>query len=218
MVGSLSPAERTVVAILRALRQLGQGSRGKVIILDEPTAALPRGEAARLLELLKVMARNGTAVLYISHHMHEVLSVCDQVSVLRNGRIVGTKDCRATTESEIVEMMLGYELEDFYPDKHESANETVRLEVRSLTHGLVSNLAFKVHQGEIVGVTGLAGMGQDDVPYLLAGGGRVLRIKCSWTEALSTALLSPRISEVCTWCLGTVFAMRCGSAVPLQRT
>ena len=88
MVGSLSPAERTVVAILRALRQLGQGSRGKVIILDEPTAALPRGEAARLLELLKVMARNGTAVLYISHHMHEVLSVCDRVSVLRNGRIV----------------------------------------------------------------------------------------------------------------------------------
>ena len=170
MVGSLSPAERTVVAILRALRQLGQGSRGKVIILDEPTAALPRGEAARLLELLKVMARNGTAVLYISHHMHEVLSVCDQVSVLRNGRIVGTKDCRATTESEIVEMMLGYELEEFYPEKHESANEMVRLEVRTLTHGMVSNLAFKVHQGEIVGVTGLAGMGQDDVPYLLAGG------------------------------------------------
>lgn len=170
MISSLSPAERTVVAILRALRQLGEGSRGKVIVLDEPTAALPRGEAARLIELLKAMARSGTAVLYISHHMHEVLSVCDRVSVLRNGRIVGTKDCRATTESEIVEMMLGYELAEFYPEKQESANEKVRLEVRALTHGMVSNLALKVHQGEIVGVTGLAGMGQDDIPYLLAGG------------------------------------------------
>jgi ribose transport system ATP-binding protein len=170
MVGELSPAERSVVAILRALRQLGEGTRGNVIILDEPTAALPKGESIRLLELLRTMARNGIAVLYISHHMKEVLSVCDRISVLRSGRLVATRDSATSTEAEIVELMLGYELGEFYPDKPASSNEVVRLDVRNLSHGSVSNLSFEAHRGEIVGITGLAGMGQDDVPYLLAGG------------------------------------------------
>jgi len=171
LVGELSPAEQAIVAILRALRQLGEGSRGNVIVLDEPTAALPRAESIRLLDLLRTMASNGTAVLYISHHMNEVLSVCDRVSVLRSGRIVTTRDTSTSTESEIVEQMLGYKLSEFYSDTPPSSREVVRLEVRDLDHGPVSDLSFRVHRGEIVGFTGLAGMGQDDVPYLLAGGG-----------------------------------------------
>ena len=170
LVSELSPAERSVVAILRALRQLGEGSSGNVIVLDEPTAALPRDESIRLLELLRTMARNGTAVLYISHRLHEVLKVCDRISVLRSGNLVATRDAADTTESEIVELMLGYELGAFYPEKHVSRNEAVRLEVRNLTHGAVSDVSFSAHEGEIVGITGLAGMGQDDIPYLIAGG------------------------------------------------
>jgi len=170
LVGELSPAERSVVAILRALRQLGDGSQGKLIVLDEPTASLSRGESVRLLELLRIMASNGTAVLYISHHMDEVLSVCDRISVLRSGRLVTTRDAANSSESEIVELMLGYKLDDFYPEVHPSPNEVVRLEVRDLNHGVISGLSFRAHKGEIVGVTGLAGMGQDDIPYLLAGG------------------------------------------------
>jgi ribose transport system ATP-binding protein len=170
LVGELSPAEQSVVAILRALRQLGQGSRGKVIILDEPTAALPRGESIRLLELLRTMARNGTAILYISHHLNEVLSVCGRISVLRSGRLVATRDAAESSESEIVELMLGYELDQFYPDKPPSSNREVRLDVRQLTHGPISDLSFQAYKGEIVGITGLHGMGQDEVPYLLAGG------------------------------------------------
>ncbi|OZG26311.1 sugar ABC transporter ATP-binding protein [Williamsia sp. 1138] len=170
LVGTLSPAERTVVAILRALRQLGDGDQRKVIILDEPTAALPRGESLRLLELLRTMAGNGTAVLYISHHMNEVLSVCDRISVLRNGKIVATRESSSASEAEIVELMLGYEIGEFYPDKPESSDKVVRLDVNRMTHGPVSELSFQARQGEIVGITGLTGMGQDDVPYLLAGG------------------------------------------------
>ena len=169
-VGDLSPAERSVVAVLRGLRQLGDGDRGNVIVLDEPTAALPRSESSRLLELLRTMADNGTAVLYIGHRMHEVMGLCDRISVLRSGKIVATRNAAESTESEIVALMLGYELGAFYPEKHISANDAVRLEVAGLSHGLVSGLSFSAHQGEIMGVTGLAGMGQDDVPYLIAGG------------------------------------------------
>jgi ribose transport system ATP-binding protein len=169
-VSELSPAERSVVAILRALRQLGEGSRGNVIVLDEPTAALPRGESIRLLELLRTMARNGTAVLYVSHRMNEVLSVCDRISVLRSGSLVRTLDAAQTNESQLTQLMLGYEIEEFYPEKHVSTNEAVRLEVRNLTHGAVSDVSFSANVAEIVGITGLAGMGQDDLPYLIAGG------------------------------------------------
>jgi ribose transport system ATP-binding protein len=170
LVSALSPAERSVVAILRALRQLGEGSTGNVIVLDEPTAALPRGESMRLLELLRTMARNGTAVLYVSHRMNEVLSVCDRISVLRSGSLVATRDAAQSNESEITHLMLGYELGEFYPEKHVSTNEAVRLEVRNLTHGAIAEVSFNANVGEIVGITGLAGMGQDDLPYLIAGG------------------------------------------------
>jgi ribose transport system ATP-binding protein len=170
LVSGLSPAERSVVAILRALRQLGEGSTGNVIVLDEPTAALPRGESMRLLELLRTMARNGTAVLYVSHRMNEVLSVCDRISVLRSGSLVATRDAAQSNESEITHLMLGYELGEFYPEKHVSTNDAVRLEVRNLTHGAIAEVSFNANVGEIVGITGLAGMGQDDLPYLIAGG------------------------------------------------
>jgi ribose transport system ATP-binding protein len=170
LVSSLSPAERSVVAILRALRQLGGGSRGHVIVLDEPTAALPRSESIKLLELLRTMAENGTAVLYISHRMHEVLGVCDRISVLRSGQLVATRDAAESTEAEIVELMLGYELGEFYPEKHVGRNDAVALDVTGLSHGNITDLTFRAHRGEILGVTGLAGMGQDDIPYLVAGG------------------------------------------------
>ena len=169
-VSELTPAERSVVAILRALRQVGEGRSGHVIVLDEPTAALPRDESIRLLELLRTMARNGIAVLYISHRMHEVLNVCDRISILRSGHLVGTRDAAGSTESEIVRLMLGYELGAFYPEKHLSTNTAIRLEVRNLTHGAVSHVSFTAHKGEILGITGLAGMGHDDIPYLIAGG------------------------------------------------
>ena len=170
LVSELSPAERSVVAILRALRQFGEGSHGNLIVLDEPTAALPRGESLRLLELLRRMACNGTAVLYVSHRMHEVLNVCSRISILRNGYLVATQEATQTNEAEIAYLMLGYELGEFYPEKHVRTNDADRLVVRHLSNSAVSDVSFNANVGEIVGITGLAGMGQDDIPYLIAGG------------------------------------------------
>jgi ribose transport system ATP-binding protein len=102
--------------------------------------------------------------------MHEVLNVCDRISVLRNGYLVAERDAAQSSESEIAHLMLGYELGEFYPEKHVSTNEAVRLDVRNLCGGAVSDVSFTANVGEIVGVTGLAGMGQDDIPQLIAGG------------------------------------------------
>ena len=173
MVGSLSPAERAVVGILRAMRQM-RSSRGSghVLVLDEPTAALPRSESQRLLTLVRGLARSGAAVLFISHRMGEVLDVCDRITVLRSGHRITTVDAAAVTEREVVTHMLGYELEEFYPEKHDSAESTVGITVRELSGGTIDDISFSVARGEILGITGLAGMGQDELPYLIVGGSR----------------------------------------------
>jgi ribose transport system ATP-binding protein len=169
-VGQLSPAERSVVAILRGLRSARHQSGDQVLILDEPTAALPRSESQKLLGTIRAMAEQGFGVVFISHRMQEVLDVCDRVSVLRSGKLVGTREARRSDEHEIVRLMLGYDLGDYYPDKHYSADKTLVVSIDGLTSDSLSDLKLEARAGEILGITGLAGMGQDDLPYLIAGG------------------------------------------------
>jgi ribose transport system ATP-binding protein len=171
-VGTLTPAERSVVSILRALRLLRKRRSGQVIILDEPTAALPYAESERLLSILRNVAASGTAVLFISHRLHEVLDVCDRISVLRSGKLVGTVLASDTTDSKLVNIMLGYELGSFYPDRNVIPRRAAALKVDSLSGGSISDVSFEVGRGEMVGITGLAGMGQDEIPYLMFGHSR----------------------------------------------
>ena len=172
-VGQLAPAERSIVKILRALRQLRhQENRGSILILDEPTAALSRSESDRLLSTIKTVARAGTAVLFISHHLKEVIALCDRISVLRSGELVKTMPNANVNERELVNLMLGYDLDEFYPHKVPVRSGECALAVDDLSGGAIEALSFQVVKGEVLGVTGLAGMGQDDIPYLLAGGQR----------------------------------------------
>jgi ribose transport system ATP-binding protein len=196
-VGSLAPAERSIVAILRALRMLGKKHGGQLIILDEPTAALPHSESVRLLSILRNLAAAGTSVLFISHRLQEVLGTCHRVSVLRSGRLVGTVEASETTDSEIASMMLGYDLGEFYPERKPPEQKDEVLCVKSLSGTKVSGISFGVGRGEIVGMTGLVGMGHDDVPYLIngylrAGAGTVevngAVIKSSVTESLRSGI------------------------------
>jgi ribose transport system ATP-binding protein len=169
LVGTLAPAQRSLVAILRALRSLRDHEQHHVLILDEPTAALPRTESERLLAIIRSLAESGTAVLFISHRLKEVRAVCDRVSVLRSGRLVGTVDAASTSQSELVKLMLGYDIGAFYPDVHEPVSDRKVLTVEHLSGATVQDVSFSVGQGEILGVTGLAGMGQDEIPYLVNG-------------------------------------------------
>src|SRR6202022_680691 len=91
------------------------------------------------------------------------------VSVLRNGRLIDTIPTATTSESNLIEMMLGYDLGAFYPDRHESTNARDVIAVRNLSGGSISDVSFSAREGEIVGFTGLAGMGQDEIPYLIVG-------------------------------------------------
>lgn len=168
-VGSLSPAERSIVAIIRALRQLRRHDARQLLVLDEPTAALPEAESRRLLAIIRAVAASGAAVLFISHHVNEILDVCQRITVLRSGKLVRTLSTQGTSEAEVVRYMLGYDLEEFYPEKKFSAVERSVLQVSGLSGGPITDVSFSVRQGEILGVSGLAGMGQDTLPYLIYG-------------------------------------------------
>jgi ribose transport system ATP-binding protein len=171
LVGELSPAERSIIAIVRALREIRRHRGGpNLLILDEPTAALPRSESSRLLSIIRGLTQAGSAVLFIGHRMGEVLDVCGRISVLRNGTLVATLNAADTSEQEVVHHMLGFDLGEFYPPKAPVTSEETRFEVTSLSGGPLEDVTFGVREGEILGITGLAGMGQDVLPYYLAGG------------------------------------------------
>ena len=206
IVGTLGPAERSMVAILRALRLLREhqathaGRDKQMLILDEPTAALTQEESQRLLSLIRGLAERGTAVLFIGHRLQEVLAVCDRISVLRSGSLVQTVEAAQTNESDLVRLMLGYELGAFYPERHTPDRTREVLTVEGLTATTVQDLTFKTYRGEILGISGLAGMGQDELPYLLFGALRrksgVVRVEGKPIAASITASSAARVALV----------------------
>ncbi|WP_368497767.1 sugar ABC transporter ATP-binding protein [Herbiconiux sp. A18JL235] len=176
LVADLAPAERAMVGILRAIDQLEQGGGGarKVLILDEPTAALGREDSERLLGLIRTVADTGAAVVFISHRLNEVMTACDRFTVMRDGATVLSGEVSRLDRHAIIAAMLGRELEEFFPDPPaQTDGRAVRLRLDQVTGAVVDDFSLEVRAGEIVGVTGLAGMGQDELPQLLAGARRV---------------------------------------------
>jgi len=178
VVSRLSPAERSLLAVVRAVRLLESGAgdvSGQLFILDEPTAALSGGEAERLLALMRRMADLGAGVVFISHRLAEVMSVCDSMTVVRAGRAVTAGPVASTTRADVVAAMLGRRMEDFFPAPPPEplragvASARTRLVVDGLSGEVADDVTFTVHAGEVVGVTGLAGMGQEELPRLISG-------------------------------------------------
>ena len=169
-VGDLAPAERASVAIVRATRELSGDAQQHILILDEPTSYLTGAEAERVMRVMRTVAESGSSVIFISHHLHEVVEVADRVVVLRDGRVVADVDAATTTEARIIAHMLGRELGDFYPARLDPAGSgDLALVAEHMTGEIVDDLSFELRHGEILGVTGLAGMGQQELPYLLTG-------------------------------------------------
>ena len=168
-VSELTLATRAMVAILRAMRQLSTYGEQHLFLLDEPTAYLPKEEVARLMEMMRAIAATGSGVIFISHKLGEVLEVCDRVSVLRGGRMVDTVAAEESTQAKLVNLMLGYDIGDFYPTKATTQAGDVLLSVEAVTGRIVRDVSFQLAAGEILGVTGLTGMGQDELPYLIVG-------------------------------------------------
>jgi len=168
-VAGLREVDRAVLAIVRALRRLGEHPDGHVLVLDEPTAYLPRDGVDRLFSAVRRVAAAGTGVVFVSHRSDEVLSLTDRLTVLRDGRKVATVETASTNHEQLVELLLGRSLGSFYPDSTTARTGDVALRVRGLRGRSVHDLSLDVREGEIVGLTGLVGAGYDDVPLLLFG-------------------------------------------------
>lgn len=164
-VREVPQAERALIGIIRALSQLGGAG---VLILDEPTAYLPAPAVERLFATIRAVARQGSAVLFVSHRLDEVMSLSHRVSVLRDGKLVGTVRTQDATEDKVISMMLGRDLGQIYPSRSRPEGE-IACSVQSLSGRIATSMDFDVHRGEIVGLTGLVGMGHDEVPYLIFG-------------------------------------------------
>lgn len=174
LVGNMRAADRAILVILRALRQLeDSGTKEKLLILDEPSVHLPAVERRLLGEAIISVASSGIAVLLVSHNIDEVLTLSTRISVLRNGHMIDTVKASETTKEELVDLILGRRLSSAYPMRPKASNSgcTV-LSIERLSGEIIRDLSITVQSGEIVGVTGLVGMGQDELPYLVIGAKR----------------------------------------------
>jgi ribose transport system ATP-binding protein len=166
-VDSLLPAERASVAIARALEWAK--SPTVLLVLDEPTAYLPLADRERLFDVLRRIAQRGIALAITSHRIDEIRSVCDRITVLRDGRVAARFDSAEASEENILEALLGRALAEDVSMPTGAPSGPVVLSVRGLRGGHLNGVTFDLHRGEVLGVTGLVGSGQDDIPYLLYG-------------------------------------------------
>ncbi|QEW01134.1 sugar ABC transporter ATP-binding protein [Microbacterium caowuchunii] len=163
LAGGLSPVQQTMVAVARAL-----SIDAKVLILDEPTAALTDTEIEGLFAVLRSLRDEGVAIVYISHRLEEVFALCDRLTVMRNGRTIVTKNVSDSSIDDVISTMVGREQNELYPQRGMGGGEVV-LSVDGLSGRRVSDVSFQVRAGEVVGVGGLAGSGRSELLRLLAG-------------------------------------------------
>ncbi|HEX8977552.1 MAG TPA: sugar ABC transporter ATP-binding protein [Solirubrobacteraceae bacterium] len=165
-VERLSSIERVLLAVVRAFTDL-EHAPGGVLLLDEPTAYLPRDGVDRLFAAVRRAAEHGAGVVFVSHRLEEIGMLTDSVSVLRDGELVGTRETAGLSESDLVEMIVGSKLAtgSFAP---RSEGEVV-LRARALSGSVAHDVELQLHRGEVLGLTGLMGMGHEEVPYLLFG-------------------------------------------------
>lgn len=173
-VSELRPVERALLAIVRAVEGMrgglaGDASARGVLVLDEPTVFLPRAGIDQLFALVREVTEHGASVLFVSHDLDEVKEITDRVTVLRDGRNAGTVSTAATHETELVELIIGRKLETMIPEHQDTVEREVGCAVEDLTSSTVHGISVEVRRGEVLGVTGLAGSGFEEVPYLLFG-------------------------------------------------
>lgn len=168
-VRGLSAAQKKLVQIARAL-----ASQARVLLLDEPTACLTRHEAQMLWGVLRELKSQGVTIVYVSHCLDEVLTLCDRISVLRDGQLLGTHTASGVTRPGLVKLMVGRECreERFGRLAVDSSREMLRAEKLN-RRGQVRDASFTLHEGEILGFYGLIGAGRTETARLLIGADRL---------------------------------------------
>ncbi len=162
-VRSLTATERSIVGIARAV-----SVKAEVLVLDEPTAALPAGDVDRLFTVLRRLRDSGVALIYVTHRIDEVFRLANRVCVLRNGHVVASAATSEVTPSSLVAHILGRPLTELFVEPPTPTGD-VLLEVDGLVSGPVGPVSFKVHAGEVVGLVGRIGAGHDIVGRAIYG-------------------------------------------------
>ncbi len=164
LVGELSIAEQQLVEIAKAI-----SFNAKVIIMDEPTDALTEAETERLFKLIKDLRAENKAVVFISHRLEEIFEICDQLTILRDGKPVCEAEVSDFTKEMIIEKMVGRKLEEQYPYMEAKKNSDTVLTVNQLTNTHVTDVSFDLKAGEVLGVSGLVGSGRTELAKTLYG-------------------------------------------------
>lgn len=167
-VKNLSVAYQQLVEIAKAVSK-----NVKVLVMDEPTAALSGKEVDMLLDLVRKLRDEGISVIYISHRLEELFEIADRVTVMRDGQYVETVDIKDCTRQKLIASMVGREMGEIYPEGKYATDEVV-LEARNLTNEKINDISFKLHKGEILGFGGLVGAGRTEVARAIFGADKCL--------------------------------------------
>src|SRR5687768_12552864 len=170
-VGNLGIGQQQLVEIAKALSK-----EAKILVLDEPTAALTESEVETLFTILRDLKNRGVGMVYISHKLNEVFEMSDRITVLRDGKTIGTHNAAELTKDKVIELMVGREVGNIFPECHHAFGETV-LEVKNLTaysidavnKRVVDDVSFHVRKGEVLGIAGLMGAGRTELLMSIFG-------------------------------------------------
>jgi ribose transport system ATP-binding protein len=157
IVKELGIAEQQIVEIAGALV-----NDCSLIIFDEPSASFTVSEIDILFDIIKLLKKNGLTVIYISHKIEEIIQICDRVTILKDGKYVNTKEIKNTNQREIVNLMVGRELKNMFPERGKSERKLL-LSVKNFSGEKFKNISFELYSGEILGFTGLTGAGRTEL-------------------------------------------------------
>jgi ribose transport system ATP-binding protein len=165
-IASLSAATQAMLAILRAIKDVP--AERLVLVVDEATASLPTEEIKIVFDLLRAVRDRGGSVVYVTHRLGEVLEIADRVTVLRDGRKVGTRPVAGLDHDQLVELIIGTSVQAYQASGEPTKKEVV-LEVKNLSGGSCRGISLDLHHGEVLGVTGLVGSGYETLLQLVFG-------------------------------------------------
>ncbi|MFS0726912.1 sugar ABC transporter ATP-binding protein [Paenibacillus sp. 1P07SE] len=163
-VRHLGVHSQQVVEIAKAL-----SFQADVLIMDEPSAALPENEVKKMFDVVKRLRDQGVAIVYVSHRMKEIFEIADKVTVLRDGAWIDTRPIGEVTEQQLIHMMVGKEVSRLYPDREQKPGDEIMLEVKGLSLDSTHHVSFKLHKGEILGLFGIPGSGTHTIAERLFG-------------------------------------------------
>lgn len=167
LLKDLSISQQQSVEIAKAISH-----RAKIVIMDEPTSSLTSSEVDKLFEIIRNLCKQGVAVIYISHKMAEILEISDEVTIMRDGRFIGTFSSKEITTDEIIKHMVGRDLTQLFPERENCTQEEIALEVKDFTSPnplSFKECSFHVKKGEILGVGGLVGAQRTELMEALYG-------------------------------------------------